>query len=120
MSTSEQRDHPKVKRMNPEILARVSLSPSQVPRGIVHSRLRTMDWKNGFSPFLSLFFTLVHFATSDLTQEQCKSLGFTTQLLCSSCDELSAFKMPTKLLEDCRSCCNVDGDLDSTKVCITT
>ena len=79
-----------------------------------------MDWKSGFSPFLSLFFALIHFSVSDLTPEQCREFGFTAQLLCSSCDELSPFKLPSKIVDDCRRCCHADGDVGSTKVCIET
>ena len=41
---------------------------------------------------------------SSIDVEACKDLGFSSSLLCSSCDKLKRFKLEA-IEEDCRQCC---------------
>lgn len=78
----------------------------------------TMDWAGYFSPFLSVFFALIQFSVSELTPEQCRELGFSVNLLCSSCDELKPFNLTSEpsLEANCRKCCHADEQEEATKV----
>ncbi|KAL3872221.1 hypothetical protein ACJMK2_040159 [Sinanodonta woodiana] len=42
-----------------------------------------------------------------LGPEQCRELGFSSNLLCSSCNDLDNFRLST-LKEDCLKCCEED------------
>lgn len=79
-----------------------------------------MDWTAYFSPFLSVFFALIQFSVSELTPEQCRELGFSVNLLCSSCDELKPFNLTSEpsLEANCRKCCHADEQEEATKVWI--
>ena len=79
-----------------------------------------MDWTGYFSPFLSVFFALIQLSVSELTPEQCRELGFSVNLLCSSCDELKPFNLTSEpsLEANCRKCCHADEQEEATKVCI--
>eukprot|EP00058_Branchiostoma_floridae_P004152 XP_002589640.1 hypothetical protein BRAFLDRAFT_99247 [Branchiostoma floridae] len=46
--------------------------------------------------------------TCEYTSEKCQDLGFTTNLLCSSCDELKQFELQS-LEDNCRQCCQQDN-----------
>ncbi|KAK2565932.1 Selenoprotein F [Acropora cervicornis] len=76
-----------------------------------------MDLTSYFSPFLSLFLALIHFTVSELTPEQCRDLGFSVNLLCSSCDELKPFNLASEpsIEENCRKCCHADGQEEAAK-----
>uniref|UniRef100_A0A3Q2YDJ2 Selenoprotein F n=1 Tax=Hippocampus comes TaxID=109280 RepID=A0A3Q2YDJ2_HIPCM len=63
---------------------------------------------------LSLLKTLSAYG-SDLTSEACRDLGFSSNLLCSSCDLLGEFSL-TKLQPDCRHCCQQEAQLESRKL----
>ena len=77
-----------------------------------------MDWTSYFSPFLSVFLALIQFSVSELTPEQCRDLGFSVNLLCSSCDELKPFNLTSEpsLEQNCRKCCHADGQEEASKV----
>ncbi|CAH1271254.1 SELENOF [Branchiostoma lanceolatum] len=51
---------------------------------------------------------LVTLVTCEFTSEKCQDLGFTTNLLCSSCDELKQFQLQS-LEDNCRQCCQQDN-----------
>lgn len=76
-----------------------------------------MDLSSYFPPFLSLFLALIHFTVSELTPEQCRELGFSVNLLCSSCDELKPFNLASEpsIEENCRKCCHADGQEEAAK-----
>ena len=78
----------------------------------------SMDWTGYFSPFLSVFFALIQLSVSELTPEQCRELGFSVNLLCSSCDELKPFNLTSEpsLEANCRKCCHADEQEEATKV----
>lgn len=40
--------------------------------------------------------------------EQCRAIGFTSNLMCSSCDELDRYNL-SKLKKGCQSCCQEDA-----------
>ena len=42
-------------------------------------------------------------------QQSCRDVGFSSSLLCSSCDELKQFSLSI-LEKDCRRCCQQDKD----------
>lgn len=52
---------------------------------------------------------------ADLTSEACRELGFSSNLLCSSCDLLGEFSL-TKLQPDCRQCCQQEAQMEARKV----
>jgi len=49
---------------------------------------------------LHLFFECI----AEMAPEECRVQGFTTNLLCSSCKELSQFNL-TRLISSCEECC---------------
>lgn len=63
-------------------------------------------------PLLSFLIAALTLGYSDASLsngDTCLQLGFSpSTLLCSSCDELSAFKLG-KLQKDCKECCQDDG-----------
>ncbi|CAH3037644.1 unnamed protein product [Pocillopora meandrina] len=77
-----------------------------------------MDWKIYISPFLSIFLTLIQITIAELTPEECRDLGFSVNLICSSCDELKPFNLTSEpsLEQNCRKCCQADGQEEATKV----
>ena len=79
-----------------------------------------MDWRKLCSPVLSIFLALIQFTFQELTPEQCRDLGFSVTLLCSSCDELEPFNLTSErsLLDNCRKCCNADEEDEAAKVCV--
>lgn len=82
--------------------------------------LLEMDWKIYISPFLSIFLTLIQITLAELTPEECRDLGFSVNLICSSCDELKPFNLTSEpsLEQNCRKCCQADGQEEATKVCV--
>uniref|UniRef100_A0A3B5LGA1 Selenoprotein F n=1 Tax=Xiphophorus couchianus TaxID=32473 RepID=A0A3B5LGA1_9TELE len=63
---------------------------------------------------LSLLQTLSAYG-ADLSSEACRELGFSSNLLCSSCDLLGEFSL-TKLQPVCRQCCQQEAQMESRKV----
>ena len=63
-------------------------------------------------PLLSFLIAALTLGFSDASLsngDTCLQLGFSSStLLCSSCDELSAFNLG-KLQKDCKECCQEDG-----------
>lgn len=47
----------------------------------------------------------------------CVELGFSSSLLCSSCDELRQFSL-NALEDDCKKCCQTEGSTGVNKVCM--
>ena len=45
----------------------------------------------------------------EIDRSQCLSLGFTADLMCSSCDKLSDFNLDI-LEDDCKNCCQPDSE----------
>uniref|UniRef100_W5KFE7 Selenoprotein F n=1 Tax=Astyanax mexicanus TaxID=7994 RepID=W5KFE7_ASTMX len=62
-------------------------------------------------PFLQ---TLSAFG-AELSSEACREMGFSSNLLCSSCDLLGEFSL-TQLEPFCRKCCQEEAQLESRKV----
>ncbi|KAB5550693.1 hypothetical protein PHYPO_G00056860 [Pangasianodon hypophthalmus] len=52
---------------------------------------------------------------AELSSEACRELGFSSNLLCSSCDLLSEFSL-TQLEPFCRQCCQEEAQLESRKL----
>uniref|UniRef100_A0AAX7T9W5 Selenoprotein F n=1 Tax=Astatotilapia calliptera TaxID=8154 RepID=A0AAX7T9W5_ASTCA len=52
---------------------------------------------------------------ADLSSEACRELGFSSNLLCSSCDLLGEFSL-AKLQPNCRQCCQQEAQMDGRKV----
>lgn len=94
------------------------LGPSTLIRRF--GELLEMDWKIYISPFLSIFLTLIQITLAELTPEECRDLGFSVNLICSSCDELKPFNLTSEpsLEQNCRKCCQADGQEEATKVCV--
>ena len=65
----------------------------------------------------TIFLSLLQCMSAKLTAEECRSLGFTPNLICSTCDELPQFKLET-LLENCNGCCQAEqNETTVEKVC---
>ncbi|KAL3988260.1 glycerol-3-phosphate O-acyltransferase 1/2 [Sarotherodon galilaeus] len=62
---------------------------------------------------LSLLQTLSAYG-ADLSSEACRELGFSSNLLCSSCDLLGEFSL-AKLQPNCRQCCQQEAQMDGRK-----
>uniref|UniRef100_A0A665UCD5 Selenoprotein F n=1 Tax=Echeneis naucrates TaxID=173247 RepID=A0A665UCD5_ECHNA len=52
---------------------------------------------------------------ADLSSEACRELGFSSNLLCSSCDLLGEFSL-SKLQPDCRQCCQQEAQMEARKL----
>ncbi|CAI5641693.1 unnamed protein product [Oreochromis niloticus] len=63
---------------------------------------------------LSLLQTLSAYG-ADLSSEACRELGFSSNLLCSSCDLLGEFSL-AKLQPNCRQCCQQEAQMDGRKL----
>uniref|UniRef100_A0A3Q2THY2 Selenoprotein F n=1 Tax=Fundulus heteroclitus TaxID=8078 RepID=A0A3Q2THY2_FUNHE len=63
---------------------------------------------------LSLLQTLSAYG-AELSSEACRELGFSSNLLCSSCDLLGEFSL-TKLQPVCRQCCQQEAQLETRKL----
>jgi len=63
---------------------------------------------------LSLLQTLSAYG-ADLSSEACRELGFSSNLLCSSCDLLGEFSL-TKLQPDCGQCCQQEAQMEVRKL----
>uniref|UniRef100_A0A3Q3ISV2 Selenoprotein F n=1 Tax=Monopterus albus TaxID=43700 RepID=A0A3Q3ISV2_MONAL len=51
----------------------------------------------------------------ELSSEACRELGFSSNLLCSSCDLLGEFSL-TKLQPNCRQCCQQEAQMEARKL----
>jgi len=60
---------------------------------------------------IGILLAILHLCSGEsLSPEECKALGFIkSDLLCSSCDDLSRFKVSSSITSNCRQCCNDDG-----------
>jgi hypothetical protein len=68
--------------------------------------------------FPTVFLSILQYISANLTAEECRSLGFTPNLLCSTCDELPQFKLES-LVENCNGCCQADQNETAVeKVCL--
>ncbi|GAA6087568.1 selenoprotein F, partial [Tachysurus ichikawai] len=56
---------------------------------------------------------------AELSSEACRDLGFSSNLLCSSCELLGQFSM-TQLEPFCRQCCQEEAQFESRKVDTTS
>ena len=67
--------------------------------------------------FASVFVFLTLSCTPSLGTDatHCLSRGYTTNLMCSSCNELKQFGLES-LEDECRSCCQEDGAASEEKV----
>eukprot|EP00795_Rhopilema_esculentum_P010986 gene10986-19825_t len=54
--------------------------------------------------FLASYITV---AIGKLSPEECRKLGFSSNLLCGSCNDLKQFKLDM-LVKSCQSCCEKD------------
>ena len=69
-----------------------------------------METKLLFGFFFSVIWTiLIDFAKAKWSPEKCSDVGYSSNLLCVSCDDLSQFNL-SSLEESCRSCCEAGKD----------
>ena len=69
-----------------------------------------MDTKHMFGCLLSFIFTFfIDLSKAKLAPEKCSGLGFSSNLLCGSCDDLKQFNLQS-LEEGCKSCCEAAKD----------
>ncbi|TKC45454.1 hypothetical protein EI555_021651 [Monodon monoceros] len=52
---------------------------------------------------------------AEFSSESCRELGFSSNLLCSSCDLLGQFNL-LQLDPDCRGCCQEEAQFETKKV----
>lgn len=52
---------------------------------------------------------------AEFSSEACRELGFSSNLLCSSCDLLGQFNL-LQLDPDCRGCCQEEAQLETKKL----
>ena len=65
--------------------------------------------------YFVIFGALDQHVEGKLSAQECASLGFSTHLMCGSCNMLSDFKL-SALEEDCLQCCESEADdVGSTK-----
>ena len=69
-----------------------------------------METKLLFGCLFSFIFTfLIEFGRAKWAPEKCSEVGYSSNLLCGSCDDLKQFKLSS--LEDaCRNCCETGKD----------
>lgn len=58
---------------------------------------------------------LLAHAGSGFETDECKSLGFTEDLLCNACDTLAETISDEGLIGECRGCCKDAAELDGEK-----
>uniref|UniRef100_A0A8C3DW51 Uncharacterized protein n=1 Tax=Corvus moneduloides TaxID=1196302 RepID=A0A8C3DW51_CORMO len=63
-----------------------------------------------------LCFSQVSVYGAQLSSEACRELGFSSNLLCSSCNLLGQFNL-NQLDPFCRECCQEEAQLETRKVC---
>uniref|UniRef100_A0A1A7Z3D5 Selenoprotein F n=1 Tax=Iconisemion striatum TaxID=60296 RepID=A0A1A7Z3D5_9TELE len=63
---------------------------------------------------LSLLKTLSAYG-AEVSSEACRELGFSSNLLCSSCDLLGEFSL-TKLQPTCQQCCQQEAQMEARKL----
>uniref|UniRef100_F7ELR2 Selenoprotein F n=2 Tax=Monodelphis domestica TaxID=13616 RepID=F7ELR2_MONDO len=74
-----------------------------------------------FAPMLGLRLLLVSVLQTisvqgfELSSEACRDLGFSSNLLCSSCDLLGQFSL-TQLDPGCRKCCQEEAQFENRKL----
>lgn len=69
-----------------------------------------MDTKQLFGCLFSLVFTLlIDFGKAKWAPDKCSEVGFSSSLLCSSCDDLKQFNLGS-LEEGCKNCCEAAKD----------
>lgn len=52
---------------------------------------------------------------AELSSEACRELGFSSNLLCSSCDLLSEFSL-SQIQPVCRQCCQQEAQMETRKL----
>ena len=69
-----------------------------------------MDTKHWFGCLFSFIFTcLIDSGWGKLSAEKCSEFGFSSSLLCGTCDDLKQFNLQS-LEEGCRNCCEAAKD----------
>ena len=62
-----------------------------------------------------VFFQILESACDQMSEAECRELGFTPSLMCSSCSQLSQFGLDV-ISEGCQSCCQEDTEEDGALV----
>ena len=69
-----------------------------------------MDTKLWFGCLFYFILTfLIEFGKAKWSPEKCSEVGYSSNLLCGSCDDLKQFKL-SALEETCRNCCETGKD----------
>jgi len=63
-----------------------------------------MEPPSWLAMFLLPLLSMLEVSLAKMSPEQCGDLGFSSNLLCNSCDELKQFKLDA-LIHDCNNCC---------------
>lgn len=67
---------------------------------------------SSFLTFVGLYFIQLGLGNcSKLTEEECRNLGFTPNLKCTSCNSLDEFNL-APIKDGCLSCCQEDAKSD--------
>lgn len=64
---------------------------------------------------LCFFYFQISTLGAEFSSEACRELGFSSNLLCSSCDLLGQFNL-LQLDPDCRGCCQEEAQFETKKV----
>ncbi len=73
------------------------------------------SWKGSVLGLFLLACVAVVSPTATIDGSHCMSMGYTSNLMCSSCRELKEFGLKD-LETECSSCCQPDGAADDDKV----
>lgn len=80
----------------------------------LHEKIKPKT-KNFCLHWLTLILLQLSAFGAELSSEACRELGFSSNLLCNSCDLLGEFSL-TKLQPDCRQCCQQEAQMGARKV----
>ncbi|KAB0390747.1 hypothetical protein E2I00_001983 [Balaenoptera physalus] len=72
----------------------------------------------GLRLLLATVLQMVSAFGAEFSSESCRELGFSSNLLCSSCDLLGQFNL-LQLDPDCRGCCQEEAQFETKKIILT-
>ena len=74
-----------------------------------------MEARKGLLALLAFLASYLTVVIGKLSPQECRRLGFSSNLLCGSCNDLKQFKLDI-LVDNCRSCCEKDKAENEGKV----
>ena len=92
----------------------MSRNSNEACEGEQERRVAKMELKGPLA-LIAFLASYISVAIGKLSPEECRKLGFSSNLLCGSCNDLKQFKLDI-LVENCRSCCEKDQAENEGKV----